>query len=404
MMKKFLLGSTAALAGLAAAAAAQAQTAITGGGSTLASPTYLSEFSLFQGSNDSYDFSDAYTPEGSGAAQASVINNAPAGFDFGASDATINATQLSTYNGAQAGTAGLLIEIPMIGTSITLPLNLPTVTSDTSVSLTDAQVCGIFSGKFTTWSAAGVGGLSGASNNITVGYRGDNSGTSFLFTQHLAAVCTPSTSAVTFTATQSFASVFASNGVAVPSNFHSSISGSTTTTGSPAVQYTVANTSGGVGYLSPDYTQIATSPKLASGVAQAPYVAEVNGVQPTASNTGTALQGGVPVPLNAADGSFNTSDPNSFIPVAAAPTSGYPIVGYTTWLLPQCFSTPAVASALKSFLTTHYSSASFKAIYNASGFSTVSPSVANTISKDYLAGSASSVIGTGSNCSGKAGR
>ena len=33
-------------------------------------PAYLTEFSLFQNANSDYDFSDVYTPEGSGAAQA----------------------------------------------------------------------------------------------------------------------------------------------------------------------------------------------------------------------------------------------------------------------------------------------------------------------------------------------
>ena len=46
-MRKVLLGTTALMAGLTVAAVAQAQTVITGGGSTLASPTYLSEFTLF---------------------------------------------------------------------------------------------------------------------------------------------------------------------------------------------------------------------------------------------------------------------------------------------------------------------------------------------------------------------
>ena len=406
MMRKILLGTTAVLAGLTAAAAAHAQTAIVGGGSTLASPSYLAEFSLFQNANSDYDFSDVYTPEGSGAAQLSVISNAPAGFDFGASDATISAAQLNTWNTGATGSssAGLLIELPMIGTSITLPVNLPTVTSDTSLNLTDAQVCGIFSGKFATWSAAGVSGLSGAANNITVGYRGDNSGTSFLFTQHLAAVCTTATSNVTFTATQSFSSVFTSQG-GLPANFKAS-SGGTTTTGSPAVQYTVSSTSGAIGYLSPDYTQIAASPHLASGVSTAPFVAEVNGVQPTAGNTQAALNTGTPVPLVASDAAYTVSDPNSFVPVAAKPTTGYPIVGYTTWLLPQCFADSNVAAGLKSFLAAHYSQVGYKQVYNNAGFSTVPALLFAQVNSHYLTGASASVInGTGAGaCAKLAGR
>ena len=401
MMRKLLLATTAAAA-MTTAMGAHAQTAITGGGSTLASPTYLNEFGLFQNANSDYDISDFYTPEGSGAAQASVINNGPAGFDFGASDATISQTQLNTWNTGAPGkaAAGLLIEIPMIGTSITVPVNLPTVTSNTSLNLSDSQLCGIFSGKFATWSAAGVGGLSGAANNITVAYRGDNSGTSFLFTQHLAAVCTTATSNITFTATQSFASLFAGG---VPSNFKPSISGSTTTTGSPAVQYTVANTTGAVGYLSPDYTQVAASPTHVTGVANAPFVAEVNGVTPSAATAQAALATGTPIPLSSTSGSYNTADPNSFIPVAAAPTAGYPIVGYTTWLLPQCFANTTAAAGIKAFLTAHYTATGFRTIYNASGFSTVPTLVFTQINRAYLSGTASSVI-NGSGCTGLAGR
>ena len=250
-----------------------------------------------------------------------------------------------------------------------------------------------------------MGGISGAANNITVGYRGDNSGTSFLFTQHLAAVCTAATSAVTFTATQSFSPACSPARAACPSNFKAS-SGGTATTGSPAVQYTVANTSGAIGYLSPDYTQIAASPHLASGVTTAPFVAEVNGVQPTAGNTQAALNTGTPVPLVASDAAYTVSDPNSFVPVAAKPTTGYPIVGYTTWLLPQCFADSNVAAGLKSFLAAHYSQVGYKQVYNNAGFSTVPALLFAQVNSHYLTGASASVInGTGAGaCAKLAGR
>src|SRR5262249_10528127 len=138
----------------------------------------------------------------------------------------------------RATTDGALIQIPFIVTPITIPLvnatagqaggsiatgpALPNSTTAT-VSLNDADLCGIFSGGITDWrnvtnpcnrSAYPAGGRA-------VVYPSNNRGPTALLTAPLAQVCAKGTSAVpiTFSETQNFASLFPS--ATPPSNFKS---------------------------------------------------------------------------------------------------------------------------------------------------------------------------------------
>ena len=393
---RVLLGTTATLA-LLTAGAAHAQ-AINGGGSTLASPTYEALFFNFENNDPAADFS-SYAPSGSGAAITAVLTNTPnvtggpVPFDFGASDATITDAQLQTWNTGTTGrsSAGLLIQIPSIGTPITVPFNFSGIASNTAINLSDAQLCGIYSGKITSTSDAALSGSGIPSSNATlhVVYRSDNSGTTFLFTQHLAAVCTSSTSNITFFATQTFSNLFTTAGKTVPATF-------ATGNGSPGVQSTIGSTPNSVGYLSPDYTREIASP---TGGAAAPYVAEVNGVQPTPTNTQTALATGTPSTdpsVNPAGTKFNPADPVSFVPVAAnpGPGNGYPIVGYTTFVLPECFADASVAATLKTLITDLYRNAGYGSAIRANGFTPIASGVASTVISDYLltGGTAASTI------------
>ena len=406
-----LAGSALSL--VAGAASAQQ---VNGGGSTLASPTYESAFNLYVNVNPNADFGDTYTPSGSGAAQTALLTNtinatgAQLPFEFAASDATLNEpTQLygaSGWNNIGTGKsqAGLLVEVPTIGTPITIPVNLSGVGANGFVNFSNADLCGIFSGKLKQWSEITDANLPANEGNIEVIYRADGSGTSFLLTQHLAAVCTSANSSITFTATTMFSALFPSG---VPSNFSSSANNTKNLTGSPGLQYVLATTPSSVGYLSPDYTKIIASPTNPS---TAPYVANVGGVSPTPANTSAALATGKPAVdtvVNPASTPYNVADPNSFIPVAAVPTTGYPIVGYTTVLMAQCYAAPGVAGALRGFLNQFYTSATFRALENSNGFAALpSPTLTNRIISTYLTASAANAIndaGTGA-CAGLTGR
>jgi ABC-type phosphate transport system substrate-binding protein len=395
LRNRVLLGTTATLA-LLAAGAAHAQS-INGGGSTLASPTYESAFLNYESANPSVDFS-GYAPSGSGAAITAVLANksnvsppGPTPFDFGASDATITDANLQSWNASTTGpdraSAGLLVQIPSIGTPITVPFNFATVASNTAINLTDAQLCGIYSGKIINTSDPLLSGSGVPSSNsaLHVVYRFDNSGTTFLFTQHLAAVCTSSTSSITFFATQAFASLFTT----VPATF---VTGS----GSPGVQASIDGTPNSVGYLSPDYTREIVNPTV-TRTTPAPYVAEVNGIAPTATNTQAALATGTPATdpaVNPNGTLYNPVDPVSFVPVAAKPSTGYPIVGYTTIVLPQCFADAGVATNLKAVISDLYRNAAYENLVRGNGFTPLPSNLANTIVTAYLlpGGTATSTI------------
>lgn len=380
--RTILLGAAASLS---VGTAAQAQL-VTGGGSTLASPTYLTEFGVFQNNNPDTNFSNTYKPEGSGAAQTSVVTNSPAGFDFGASDALVSSGNLDTYTKTQQPADGNLVVLPTFGVPITVPLNFSGVASNSAVNLTDAQLCGVFSGKITNTSDSALAGSGLPPNQpITVAYRTEGSGTTFLFTQHLAAVCTSSTSNITFSAVTMFSTLFPGNPGTPPANFKGGA-------GSPGVQGVVDNNASSIGYLSPDYTQIVASPNTTGG--PAPYVATVDGVSPTVANVANALST-APTPT------IDTSNPNSAIPVVANPSKGYPIVGYTTFLMPQCFADPTVATALKSFISATYRQTIYRTIISNGGFATPPSALVSLINSTYLGSSNTSLNGAGSGgCSG----
>ncbi len=197
-------------------------------------------------------------------------------------------------------------------------------------------------------------------------YRADGSGTSALLTAHLAAVCTPGVNSnISFTSTQTFAQLFTT----VPGNFVGA-------TGSGGVQAsvglsaaanggTVTGTSGSIGYISPDYTQVAT---VHNGNLQYPPVAYVvnhtSGAKmlPDNANTTTALaQAALPT---AAQQKIGTS----YVPTIADPGVGYPIVGYTTVILPTCYQDPNVAGEISEFLSQIYGVPDYFAIILQQGF------------------------------------
>ncbi len=358
--RKALLAA-ALLATTSTSAMAQSST-VYGGGSTLAAAVYNGQFNAYSSANPNALFN--YAPTGSGAAQTSFLNNDPVtsfGYpagttvDYAASDATLSAAQIASFPTASNGN---LVQIPSFGTPITIPFNLAGKTSNGALALSDAEVCGIFSGRLTDWSQVGGSGVSGT---IYAVYRGDGSGTSFLLTQHLAAVCNSSNSNVTFAASTSFASNFPGG---VPATLHAA-------TGSPGVAAAINGNALAVGYLTPDLTRI--SPNRA-GSATAPYVASVNGVLPTSLNVANALST-APAP----SGSAQINDPAAYVPAIAAPSSGYPIVGFTTLEFSQCYKDAGVANTIADFINNLYTSVPYENLITSNGFSVVPSTFSNVI-------------------------
>jgi len=356
MNRKTLACSAAAIllsAGAAFAAKAPTTYTVNGGGSSLAYPLYTTDMAQYTAGKSKDLFS--YEAVGSGAGQNAFLNNNIGYFepvsptntigyaagtltygtivgtqvDFGASDAFLSASQLTnpaTGSYSQSAADGPLIQIPTVGVPITIPYN----ENGIDLILTDSQTCGVFSGKITDWHTFDPDIPSGTP--ITVIYRSDGSGTSFLLTQHLAAVCNSGNSNVTFTASKTFASEF---GGTPPSNFIGE-------SGSGNVAKELLATTGSIGYVSPDYTSIAPNSPNTTSLVVASLVNATNGVAypPTVQNTTlglanpgpTSTNGTPPASLSAAQ------DPLNWVPAIPTTLKGYPIVGYTTVDASTCYS------------------------------------------------------------------
>jgi ABC-type phosphate transport system substrate-binding protein len=397
-----LLGTCAVAAlALAAPQGAQAQvTQINGGGSTLAAKIYGQVFTNVQNLiplTENWN----YAAVGSGAGARGVLCNDgsqvpingsnPSVVHYGASDNPLSSSQITAWNNntAQASCnvqngglalGGPLLQIPTIGTPVTLAYNNAGETANGTLTFTDTQLCGIFSGAITSWTDSRLSGIGGGrhppTGALTVIYRSDGSGTSALFTAHLNSVC-PATNGpdnISFTSTQTFASLFP--GATPPTNFigASGSGGVQASIGLPAAETGGAATGhpGAIGYLSPDYTQ--ASPSNTGSSLYAPVAALVNATTgtpmlPNYNNTVAAL-GTAPLPNLAATGMTMLTRGTALVPTAPNPGVGYPIVGYTTMILPVCYQDPTnvVVNSIYQFLTQIYTTANYIALVQAQGF------------------------------------
>jgi phosphate transport system substrate-binding protein len=394
MNRKFLACTVSAAAlsiGVATAAMAQTTT-LNGGGSTLAQPTYTQEFNAYTSSAPTVLFS--YDGVGSGGGTSAFLNNNIALFNsptnqygtivgttvtFGASDAYLSSSQVSsTGTYGLSPTDGPLIQIPMFGTPITFPFvnaGLTTIVGKKApgLTITDAQMCGILSGQITNWSQLSSKATAGT---IEVAYRSDGSGTTFLLTQHLNAVCTASNSsfpAYPVPVTKTFTQLF--TGGTVPATF-------TGESGSALVQSYLLATPLSFGYLSPDYTSIAPKSPNTSSLAVASVVNGINGLAyaPTYANTNIGLENPGPGSTNASPPTTATTaaDPLLWVPAVPQTNKGYSVVGYTNWFVSSCYSTAnaTMGKDLTSFLTKHFGTKSYQTIIENNGFSPLSSTAA----------------------------
>ncbi len=370
---------------------------VNGGGSSLAYNVYTNNTAVGlsnQGIFTQYAASTGgsvgyyYEKAGSGAGQTAFLKNDPSQFGngdsataftvhFGASDAFVDSSSvLYPFVGAghpMTAGGGQFIQVPVFATPITIPMKNAKVTFNGNVNLTDKDLCGIFSGLITNWSATSVASKLTA-GTIKVYWRNDNlgSGTSYLLTQHLAGVCnsTNTASATTFTgfsATTKFAKLFvgwtgpasgdATTLYTIP---NSSFPNAVGAKGSGGIADGVNNdtTNSAIGYLSPDYTAIAATPATAPAgknpytslfVAGLKNAVDGKNYTPTVANTNTAiknttnaLNSSTTPPATAAAGAIQTN----WVPKIVQPAAGYPIVGYTNWMLAQCYKSSVVGQAI----------------------------------------------------------
>ncbi|WP_277591036.1 substrate-binding domain-containing protein [Pseudomonas chlororaphis] len=336
MFKRTMIAASMAVAALASA---QSMAAVVGGGATLPEKLYNGASPLPR--LLPADFS--YTGVGSGGGKTAFLTNAPAAInqpagtpvDYAGSDSVLSQTELTNYNNAYGTTFGKLIQVPSVGTSVTVPYKK---SGTTNLQLTGAQLCNIFSGAVTTWGQI----LNNTdATPIKVIYRSGSSGTTELFTRFLNDSC-PTQFGVSSTFTVASIGAEPANSQAV--------------SGSGAVVTAVNATDGAIGYVSPDFVSannnavVARVSKNALPAGTAPL--------PSLANT-TAALGTAPVPANATE----RANPLKWVPTfgsaagdTAVPTgtNQYPIVGYTNLLVGQCYKTAADATAIRNFLTDLY--------------------------------------------------
>lgn len=349
-----LVAALSAVGMLSLSGAALAQQVVVSGGATLPLPLYQDEISAF-----SPTFKP-YVGKGSGAGKTAFLTNNAAGFDstgvvhWAGSDSILTQVQINDYLNTGLGKLGNpaghgpLLQIPSVGTPVTISYKGPTA----DITLSKAQLCGVLSGKFTKWSEVGVSSGS-APDAFTVIYRSESSGTSELLTRHLQAVC-GTDSNVAFAGKSTFAQEFPSN--TPPANF-------TAATGSAGVATAINAQASAITYLSPD-------PAFTVALKQASLTNTNNSTTyaPTSANVSTALASAAALPTAAgpverspAGASWldtnNQGNPFNWVRSTVNPGSGYPIVGYTNFVISQCYTDAAVATAVKNFLTSHYSAA-----------------------------------------------
>lgn len=339
MNKYKTLAALVATALLATAGAASAQTAVTGGGASLPADLYKGQADSILPANFSY----AVT--GSGTGKKAFLENNSALFSttgtvhFAGSDSVLSGTELSTYNSTynvstDANRYGALVQIPSVATSVTIPFNK----AGSAVDLSVAQICGIFSGKITSWSSID----SNRSGNIQVVYRGESSGTSELLARFLTSACQPAdVSGTTLKLTNgvpafSVQSTFANLFTSVPSNFIAAPA-----TGGTSLYNAVYAVDGRVGYVGPD---------VIPSLVDATKVAKVKGFSPDEVSVQATLETAAP-PTGAA-----AENPANWVPVFGNPSAGYPIAGYTNFVFGQCYKNATVGANVRGFLTRHYGS------------------------------------------------
>lgn len=343
MHKYKTLAALVATALLSLAGTASAQVAVTGGGASLPAD-------LYKGSTDSIlpaNFSYAVTGSGTGKS-AFLTNNsslfgATGTVHFAGSDSVLSGlgagTEIATYNSTYnvAGDPnryGPLLQFPSVATSVTIPFNK----AGAALNLTDAQVCGIFSGRISTWQGVTGSGRTGA---IQVVYRNESSGTSELLTRFLSTVCPTETGSPTtnlkggqFTVQSTFKNLFV--GDTAPANFIPAPAD-----GGTSLYNTVfaAGTTGRIGYVGPD---------VIPDLTDATRVARLRGLSPSEVNVGVTLESVLP-PTGA-----DIADQTKWVPVFTNPSAGYPIAGYTNLIIGQCYRSAPVTLQLRAFLSNHY--------------------------------------------------
>jgi phosphate transport system substrate-binding protein len=238
--------------------------------------------------------------------------------DFAASDSPLSAADITNFYAGAASARTAPVQIPALGAAIAIVFNNPDITGTPDIST--AQICGVFSGTITNWSQLNA---AFPSRGITVAFRSDGSGTSFNFSNYLAAQC--NSSSTVFQTNQTW------SGGVLPTPLPGNQVGAS---GNPGVVSLVQNVPGAIGYaeyadaiaLTPVVTNFSVNGKLPSNISSTLSLSYTTGsvIATTNNANGTpALQA-----VSSSDtqpGCLLVVDPNNY----SNPSSGYPILAVT---------------------------------------------------------------------------
>jgi ABC-type phosphate transport system substrate-binding protein len=180
---------------------------------------------------------------------------APAGrlANFAATDSPYSQTEFNTFLTNRGSTATQPMQIPFVAAVIAVIYNNPDTPAN-PITLTESKICRIFSGDITNWNQLG----NFPSKPIKVVFRGDSSGTSFAFSNHLSAVCPGAqpTGVSGFKTTQTFGGTCTGSGAPLTCGGGSASAwpsgaapaGSIGAPGNGAVSTVVSQTDGAIGF------------------------------------------------------------------------------------------------------------------------------------------------------------
>jgi len=300
---KTLKGAVLAALSLAVLGGAAAQAQVNGAGATFPAPLYLKWFQEYhQGGGPAVN----YQAIGSGGGIKNITAHA---VDFGASDAPMNAAEMSAAPG--------ILHIPTVAGAVVVAYNIPGV--GPGIQLTPTVIADIFLGKITKWNDPAITKLSRGTKfpaiDIRTTHRSDGSGTTNIFTTYLA-----ETSADWANSVGAGKSVHWPNGLGNKGN-------------QGVAQYIKTN-EGGIGYIELNYAATNVIPYAAVRNARG------KGVYPSVESTTLAVDA-VPLPADFRKVVVNTSAPG-----------GYPITGFTYLLVYRNGTKPEVKKMLQWMLTT----------------------------------------------------
>jgi phosphate transport system substrate-binding protein len=230
--------------------------------------------------------------------------------DFGASDAAMSDTEIAAVK------EGGVLLLPMTAGSIVLSYNLPGVSEP--IKLPRSVYPAIFLGDIKRWNdpkiAAANPGVNLPDMPINVAYRADGSGTTYNFTNHLAAISPDFKTKV---------------GSGKQVKFPVGVGGK----GNEGVAALIKQTPGTIGYVEFGYAQQIKLPMATLENQAGKFVAAT-------PESGSMALGQVQLPENL----------RAFVTDPAGDGS-YPIVTFTWWLVHSQYSKPGVADAIKALAT-----------------------------------------------------